>query len=83
MLHKRQEQNADRAQRREPDAEEMINELVLAGRTGIVQVVWVMKEERSERKHLGRAYPMGKGTEWTRNTGSLEWDKCLAGYCIA
>lgn len=61
LLQKRQEQNADRAQRREPDAEEMINELVLAGRTGIVQVVWVMKEERSEKKHSGQSIPDGKG----------------------
>lgn len=40
----------------------MINELTLGGRTGGVQVVWVMKEGRSEKKHSGQSIPHGKGT---------------------
>lgn len=55
-------QNADRAQRREPDAEEVTKELVFGGRTGIVHVIWVMKKESQRKSIMGRAYPKGEGT---------------------
>lgn len=82
MLQKRQEQNADRAQRREPDSEEVINELVLGGRTGIIQVVWVMKEGRSEKKHSGQSIPHGKGNTVVKENWKFGVAKCFVGYWI-
>lgn len=76
VLQRRQKQNVEGAQRREPltlpATGEVINELDLGGRMGIFQVDGMMKEGRSEEKHSGQSKPMGKGKGWSRNMESLE-----------